>query len=278
MDGRIIRLEDGTVSNIGHECGKKYFAESYKNALNSFVDDHSLPNLRRRVASGIEALNAASLKFVSLENRAFRLHQQYYRFASLFPAVATILRRRAIENIHQITESIARTKGEIDDLMAANPHQKRERLAFKEVPRGSVSGHRFGQVDWSRSNGTFKLLEEIRTFCDLSLTGLKLSPLKQHAIWLEELDENLRKTQLSLDEGEIFFSCENFRLFAHLTQDLEQSRRLEDLKPADLMKVPAITVLARPARILPGVIRAQRREPELSAKQMRRLLGDKKAR
>lgn len=278
MDGRIIELKGGDVSNIGHECGRKYFADSYRDALNSFVDENSVQQLRRRVASGIEALNTIRMSFIALENRAFRLRQLHSRFTTLFPTLAVALRRRAIENTSQVNESVMRPKAEIDNLMAANPHQKRELLAFKEIPRGTVTGYRFGQVDWSPSGGTYKLLSEINTFCDLSLAGLKLSPLKHHAMWLDEFDENLRKTRLALDDGEAFFTSDNFKVFAYLTHDSDQKRRLEELKPSDLMAVPMSVTPARQAIMPSGVIRAQRREPPLSAKQMRRLLADKKAR
>ncbi len=278
MDGRIIALHGGGVSNIGHECGKKYFGDSYQNALDNFTDEHSIAQLRRRVVIGVAALNTARLSYVGLENRAYALRQQHDRFQAIFPALTATLRRRAIENTSHVTESVVRSKEEIDDLMEANPHQKRERLAFKEIPRGTVAGFRFGHVDWSPSTGSFKLLHEINHLCDLQLVGLKLSPLKKHAVWFDEFNAHLSTVRNFLEDGEAFFNCENFRLFAYLTHDPEAKQRLALLRPADLKALPASAHTTRPRSIHSGIVRGQRHKPELSAKQMRRLLGDKKAR
>jgi hypothetical protein len=70
-------------------------------------------------------------------------------FARKVPSVFESLKRRAFNNSTDVLESVERSKEEIDDLMAANPFQAREKLGFKDALCGTVSGFRFPFFDWS---------------------------------------------------------------------------------------------------------------------------------
>jgi len=281
MDGRIVALMGGGVTNIGHVCGAK-FGEKYAQALEQYRASLTGPILVQKMVEGNSKVDSLQLRLLSLQNRAEDLHQRVQHFESMFPDTYQALRRRAFENKFDIFESVERSKAEIDDLMAANPFQDRERLKTREVHRGTIAGHRFPGTDWSSEQSAMRLFKEASQFMELDPRHLSMPAMRRWANWLDDFESNLQTVEQILDEGSRFFSQANFPLFALLPASSQAQDSLKTLTINELDQRPrALTVSTQPSSAIQqplGRIRAKPPQPAISLRELRRLTGNKKLR
>lgn len=279
MDGRIIALAGGGVTNIGNICGKK-FGEKYVRALEQYRASLTLPVLRQKMIEGRSKIDSLQLQLLSLQNKTEDIAERVRRFGELFPDTYSGLRRRAIENRFEVYESIERSKDEIDDLMAANPFQNRESLKIKEAYRGTVTGHRFPDTDWSSMQSAMRLFREASEFVDLNSQQMSMPAMRRWANWLDDFDANVQGIEQSLDEGNRFFTRANFVLFALLPATGDVQARLKNFTLEELdrrMDTPA--KIHQSSAVKPvGRIRTKPSQPTITARELRRLTGNKKLR
>jgi Fe-S-cluster formation regulator IscX/YfhJ len=274
MDGCIVELTDRKVTNIGHICGAK-FGDRFDQERRKNYDTVVRPRL-------IQAVSQAQAKFASDQ---FRLHEIRLlcndkailtaEFGRMFPSLFDSLKRRAANNRADVSESEQRSKEEIEDLMAANPFSSRESLAFKETFRGTIRGFKFPLVDWSMSGGLRQIFNDLEKFIDIKPRNLSVTDLQRWAHWAEDFDGNLARVTVAIAEAENFFSSLNFQLFAFLVPSNAIKVRLRSLRVQDI---------GRPIPISPqnktSSLPIPRKKPArvISAKELRRLTGNKKAR
>jgi hypothetical protein len=276
MDGRIVALVDKSITNIGHVCGKK-FGGKYAEALTQYHESLEKPILTQKITEGLSKIDSLQLTLLALRNRSGDLKEREFRFASLFADTYRDLRRRAFDNKADIYESVERTKDEIDDLLAANPYQTRDSLRIKEEYRGAIHGHKFPSTDWSADHGVFRIVAEANRFAELSGRSLSMQVMARWANWLDDFDHNLGFAKAAVEEGDRFFTEQNFKLFALLPAAPAGQARLRSLTLLELDARPKTpTPLQTTTAQSLGKIRAKRPEPELTSRQLRRLLGDKK--
>ncbi|MDB5763975.1 MAG: hypothetical protein JWQ21_2970 [Herminiimonas sp.] len=287
MDGRIIALADvsKSITNIGHICGKKYFGDMYVDALRRYNDAITRPQLLQKVSEGIRKVDSLQLQLQSIRLHGVSLLRQSVQFHALSPEIFDLLKRRAINNQADIYESVERTKEEIEDLLAANPFQSRDQLLTKEVYRGTVAGHKFLSIDWSVERGIQRLFCEVSELLDFNFHPGQLATHKlvKWANWLDDLDEQIKSVKSAVLEGERFFSQTNLQLFALLPALPAAREKIRNFHLSELddsysvRSTPYKTLPAQKVRPL-GRIRAERPKSQLTLKQLRRLLGNKKVR
>jgi hypothetical protein len=276
MDGRIVELEDAAISNIGHICGKKL--KNYDEADRRFQESLGRPILLAKLKEGKLAIDALQLRADAVRNRLRVEEARLKRFEKLFPQLAHQLRRRALDNDARVYESQVRSNAEIADLIAANPFQNRESLQIKEVFQGTVEGFRFPGTDWTGSVGAYVLFDELIRFLDLDLAKLSIAHLSQWGAWYDQFEGRLAQLAMVAQDGNAFFSQKNLQLFVSLANSPDEKRRVRSISLGDfnpsIIQVRAVS----DRRPLPKRIKAPSRVPTLSAKQLRRLTGNKKAR
>ena len=233
-DGYIVMLTNKSVTNIGHVCGKR-FGQRYEHALLKYFESINRPALLQTVTEGLSKVGAQQLELHSMQLRCRELRKLLSAFESLFPDTYTALRRRAYNNTSQVHESENRSKAEIDDLLAINPYQPREKVAIKEVLRGEIRGYKFPIVDWNSENGTFSVLSRVDKFLELNpqhLPGTK--HLVGWGIWLQSFDDSIRQVKTAIEDGNQFFTEQNFRMFEYLSASPVTKAKLQNLKLRDL--------------------------------------------
>lgn len=276
MDGCLVELADLRITNIGHICGAR-FGEKFKLEKRKNYETEYKPRLVQMITQAQARLVAEQFKIQEVRHQASDLGQRSIDFARMFPGLVETLRRRAFSDISNVSESVERSKEEINDLIAANPFQSRDALAFKENYVGTISGFRFPMHDWSMSTGVRKLFKELGTFSDLKPRSLSMADLQRWAHWAEDFDVNLGKTMKGIDDGKNFFSATNFQLFAVLAPSETIKAQLRSLQLSDIRSPrPAATQpLPRPSPITKPKPKQGR---DISLRELRRLTGNKKAR
>lgn len=279
MDGRIVALIGGGLTNIGNVCGAK-FGEKFTQALDEYKASLTLPILRHKITEGRSKIDSLQLPLLTLQNRIEDVRDRAMRFESMFPDTYRTLRRRAIDNQFNVFESVERSKEEIDDLMATNPFQNREFLKTREVHRGVITGHRFPATDWTSEQSVMRLFREASQFLDLDARQISMPIMRRWANWLEDFDANVEVIKQTLSEGDRFFSQSNFPLFALLPTTAQAQARLKALTLRELDERPRTSSANSPSSTVKplGRIRAKPTAPTITAKQLRRLTGNKKMR
>lgn len=274
MEGCLVELADQSITNIGHVCGAR-FGERFELEKRKNYDTEYKPRLIQTITQAQAKLAADQLKLHEASLLARDHGQRINDFTRMFPGLVENLRRRAFGNIAKVNESVERTKEEIDDLMAANRFQSRDELGFKEQYVGTINGFRFSSYDWSMSSGLRKLFNDLTKFYELKpRSGMTMSDLQRWAHWAEDFDENLARTMLSIEDGNNFFSPANFQLFAVLAPSDAMKARLRSLKVSDICSpLAAPSHLPRPSSTPKRGLRGG-----ISARELRRLTGNKKAR
>ncbi|MGO0792310.1 hypothetical protein ACTOWA_20805 [Herbaspirillum seropedicae] len=276
-DGRIVELRGGSVSNIGHICGKRYGGKGYGDALDAYLSAMNLPQLKARIREGGHKLESFRVQIGALHDSCLELRRYIQSFQSRFPDTFRELQRMAMENRPEVFESVERTDAQIADLMAANPRQNREALKYGRVSIGAISGYRFAATDWDPTHGLMKFFNEVSEF--EKFQGSDLGKMRRWANWVDDLEENMQRLGAVVQDGFRFFSSGNFRLFAHLPAPLALRRQLETLTIGDLRMSDSGNTKVKPQSVLPvGIQRARKAKPTATARELRNLTGDKKMR
>lgn len=274
MDGCIVELANRRITNIGHICGKR-FGESFdRERRNNYENDYK-PRLLQTITQAQTRLIADHFKLNDVSLQASEVANRMIDFTAMFPTLVATLRRRAYSNTSDVSESVKRTKEEIDDLIAANRFQSRDSLVFKEYRVGTIRGFRLPMHDWSLSTGLRKLFNDLIKFTDLKPRSLPMKDLQRWAHWAEDFDTNLARTVSGIEDAMNFFTIDNFQLFAALEPLDEKKKQLCNLQVRDIHPLRTATVQQSPR---PQTVRKTKPKSHISAREMRRITGDKKAR
>lgn len=278
MDGRIVALADKSITNIGHICGRK-FGDKYADALRAYNETLDRPRLTQKITEGLSMIESQQLQLHTLRTRSVELKKRSSSFQSIFPETFNTLRRRAYNNQFEIYESVMRGEEEIEDLLAANPHQSREFLRTKEVHRGSITGHKFPITDWSTDQGVFRVFAEADKFSELKAHNLPMVALTKWANWLDDFDENLRLAKVAIEEGDNFFTAANLKMCALLPSTPAAQAKFQTFKVSDFDKYQHTEASPQNnVRPTSGIVRAKKAAPTLTPRQLHALTGNKKMR
>lgn len=277
LEGCIVELVDKfkSVTNIGHICGGK-FGEKFAEERRKFSESVRRPELTKKLVEGASKVSAMSLHLESLKHRANLASLRTDKFAKLFPSVYRQVARLAINNQAAIYESLERTKDEIDEAHAANPHVTRESLRIKEEYRGAIKGYKSPSMDWSFGNGVRKVFIEANKFTELIPRTMTMQDLTKWANWYDDFDEALRYSTTAIEQGEEFFSKENFVLFCYLPGAEEFHTKLKSLRANDLDMAPLHSPQMSYPTALPKSSILPRTKPTITIRELRRLTGNKK--
>lgn len=274
MDGCLVELADHSITNIGHVCGTR-FGERFALEKRKNYDNEWKPRLLHTITQAQGRLIADELKFHAASLQASDLERRSSDFTKMFPGLMSTLLRHAFGNISDVSESVERSKEEIDDLMAANRFQSREALSFKEKHVGTINGFRFPMHDWSLVTGLRKHFIELTKFCDLKPRSLPMVDLQRWAHWAEDFDENFARTMKGIEDGNNFFSPANFQLFAVLAPSDAMKVRLRTLQVSDIKPPREATSHRQP---MPTSTPKRGLRGNVSPRELRRLTGNKKVR
>lgn len=276
MEGCLVELENGDVTNIGHVCGAKFGAR-FEEEKRKYGEAKYKPELIRKIADQQSKLNLIQFNLAEQKHRSEDLVRRWENFGSMFPELRQELFRRALNNRDKVFKSVELAKEEIDDLMAANPFQSREELRFKEVLVGVIRGFKFPAIDWSINGGQRKLFREIEAFADLTPQSMRMRDLFRWSNWCEDLPGVIAALESSLREGDEFFSQYNFELFELIPGKSDTRNKLKTLTVSVLDRFnPREQILnvqpagARTKAQVPPI------KPKISVKETRRLTGNKK--
>jgi hypothetical protein len=280
MDGCIVELENGRLTNIGHICGK-HFGERFAEEKRKFNESRRKPELIKKMIEASTRLSSMHFELQELKHRAGAMARRAQNLTKLFPDLHKELFRRAVNNQYGVSVSVELSEEELDDAKASNPHKIRADLRFREEGKGALRGHKLPAIDWSFREGVRSLFIEAEKFVNLSPRSMSMQDLTKWANWSEDLDEAIARLVSANNEAEEFFTRENFQLFQFLPLTTEARDKLKSFNLAMLDMLPVFEAQPEEPTLVPA--KSQRRaiavpRNRLSPKELRRLTGNKRAR
>lgn len=277
MDGCIVELENGKLTNIGHICGDR-FGERFSEEKRKFSESERKPELIKKLVGTSDKLSSMHFQFEDLKHRAGTLARRGDNFSEMFPDLHKELFRRALNNQHRVTTSVELSEKEITEAKAAAPYKSRDELRFRDVEKGTIRGHRFPAINWSLNDGVRSVFIEANKFAELTPRSMSMQDLTKWANWSDDLDEKISAVSSAIKEGEEFFSSENFRLFELLPATLATQKKLKSFSLRTLDQITVFEVQAGTQSSHRVKKPSLPQKPVLSARELRRLTGDKRAR
>lgn len=170
-EGYLVELENGNLTNVGHVCGAG-FGEKFETERAKYTESILRPRLLQATREGKKILQSKQAQLTLLSDAANRLSSRKSEFRKCFPEISRQLDRRASTGSPMVTESIARSAKEIEDLIAANPHQKLETLRFREVEKGRIAGLQLFSIN-IREKISQELVYKAQAMVDLDIDTQK---------------------------------------------------------------------------------------------------------
>jgi hypothetical protein len=236
-DGYLVELENGNLTNVGHICGAG-FGEKFETERIHYMDTILRPMVLQAVRDGKIKLESRQAQINILADSASRLSSRKSEFRRRFPDTARNLDRRASNGGSMVMDSVERTKGEIEDILAANPHQNRESLRFREIEKGRIAGLQLFSfnIRQSISQELVSKAQELIAL-DIDAQKLKTEVLVKWESWLNSFDERIEEAMNFVNKAEEFFSEENYQLIASLPLPRPESSLLKQIKTSALDEV-----------------------------------------
>lgn len=231
-DGYLVELENNSLTNVGHICGAG-FGDKFEAERIHYMDTILRPQVLQAVRDGKIKLESTQTQINILSGAANRISSKKSEFRRRFPEASKNLDRRASNGDSMVMDSIERTRDEIEDILAANPHQNRESLRFREAEKGRIAGLQLFSFN-IRESISQELVSKAQELIvlDIDAQKLKTEVLIQWESWLNLFHERLEEAMSFVNKAEEFFSEENYQLIASFPLPPKESFMLKQIKTA----------------------------------------------
>ncbi len=233
-EGYLVELENGFLTNVGHVCGG-HFGDRFEAERIRYLDSVLRPQLLQTIREGKIRLESLKSQIETISYSASLLSARKSEFKKRFPKISSELHRRAFNNDLVVSEDVARTSSEIEDMMAANPYQSRDALRYRQVEKGRIAGLQIFTVN-VREKINVELSSKSQTISalDFDTSHIKTDDLIQWESWIKTLDDRLAEATDFISKAQKFFTEENYQLIASLPSPADESFLLKQLKTAAL--------------------------------------------
>ncbi len=222
-DGYLVRLHDGSVTNVGPCCAGKLsdFQEKFER-WDKALRRHRL--LRRiRIEKNRIDKNRRALDDLLVKNS--QLRSRLRSFGMRFPASYAALKRRFCKNDLLVRTPLGRSAVERDDAAARKASQKREPVAPGSGILGQLAGMSVFRPPVSeRLSELLAFLDELDAIVSIeSLSDHRLSELE---LCIDFFDSQLAAIRARILDSKSFFSAHNYFLISQDEMLAAKERRI----------------------------------------------------
>lgn len=221
--GYLLRLADGTHTNVGKDCGSNHFGASNFDAQAKVIEAHArIEEYKRRVNDLLDHTPEYLRQAHDLWHEAKWLHSALDCFKNLYPEeISQDLRNRSqrSQNIVYFNRELDERERKIAEAAGDHEHFIRERVGmlrgvsiFTVRPRSCLTSVK-------------NRIEELKLKNNAEVSDVILA---RYAKYDQDIRDELDKARSLLRAGEQFFSEENFKLLLFLCEG-EHARALEHL-------------------------------------------------
>jgi hypothetical protein len=217
--GYIVSTKDGRETNIGKDCGKRYFGVDFEDLSKKFDRDVTESNNR-------EALWSFRFQLDELEDTIHALHKfeqgANWVYKCTRPLI-TVNKGCPIELVHKIS-AMVKSRNNMLSLSRQATEQETERLEVsqnKKIVRPHFIDEPIAEIIGLEplypENDLRKLLndleENLKTFKEKDIDSMTFEELKHWVKWKNSIDNTLENIQYSLSQGQKLLNPENLMPF-----------------------------------------------------------------
>ena len=232
FNGFLVRISDGYETNIGKDCGKKHFPE--------FVSHFNAASKRKRTRMSKERLNEVIANASEIQTRIQNLidqecggswlHRGLKNFTAHYPNdVVQRLRKMAQRGENAVIQSRRRSDEEIDDLLDANPGNRRDQWLYESATVGTLRGLKIftSPIRQTLVVDLKQTLDEVISADKATLTSRKLNEFVR---WRNDMDQRFELVEQLIQAGQRFFQLENLALLKKLELSDASRQRMDSLQ------------------------------------------------
>lgn len=227
--GYLVETDDGKETNIGCDCGRRYFGDSFQVMVNQLSE-------RNRRAATVGAIEKFLLGWPELDGRIDLMRTgargtgwaqstpkaMFSMFDKFAVPVLNDVRMRAQKGNFEVTDSIPFTDAEKDEFKAKYPKQKVPE--FRNIRLGHLKGMK-ALITFPDSS----LADIVTMHTQLSLLSLDTLTSKELLAWskkISEVDRTVSAAQDAIAEAEQFVADENWKLICQIADMHKAQRRM----------------------------------------------------
>lgn len=215
--GYIVVTENGTVTNIGHVCGRNYFGTDFATFTNQYNRDVTAQNNR-------DLLFTFDLQIEELEQEIKNLRESKYGVDWIYKTSKILISKndcpieivRTLEAMIKARSSILKKTREVSE----NEIQRIEVATGRKIKRpyiveeviSNISGIEILYEEKNlRRLVVIELEEKIKSFKSMRIDELTYAELSKQAKWVHSIEFIKEEIKDAMNAGVLFLNVENLR-------------------------------------------------------------------
>lgn len=228
--GYLVTTKSGEVTNIGKDCGKKYFGVNFEDLSKKFDRDINEKEMRERLANfafGVEELEDQLNKLRHASKGADWIYKQVNilqsRGGSIPEHVVRLLAEMVRSGSGTITKSREASSEEFEALKATGANLNKARYIDESV--GEIVGFEVMYPEYNlRKLLILDIEENLREFKKLNVDIMNYEQLKNWTKWIGSIDNTIETAKLAIKHGQRLLTRENLiqlnKVLTHADSDL----------------------------------------------------------
>ena len=230
-NGYLVVTESGHETNIGKDCGGKYFGVDFQNQRKLFDNLVQDTNNRERLWSLNFQLDDILQKIEDIDNKAFGAKWAYSKvkdFNRILPSmVKDKLYRMIKERNADVSVDFEMSEREIKDMEAIqNIKLPRPQYRSEVVTRLDGLAALYPEND-IRELLVNHLKRELAAFKDLDIENLNSTDLKRWAKWSSTVEDSFEQIDISLNAHRSLLTKNNIRKLSYFIEKEEDKKSFE---------------------------------------------------
>lgn len=221
--GYIVATKDGRVTNIGKDCGRKYFGVDFDKLSAQFDRDltekkhreqlwafkSKLEKLKHKISEIRDGSTGAKWVYTMLE----KLFKPEYVPEEIGSQINSMVKtgETRLYTVRQVTTQ------EVENLNAALNKEKFSHPHYIREPLAEISGlDALLPENNLRELMIIELDEKIKVFESTNIDSMNLKTLGEWVRWIDQVPVTLKRAMRSLKNGQLFLTQQNLTPFSKL--------------------------------------------------------------
>lgn len=226
--GYIASTKKGRETNIGRDCGKKYFGVDFETMAAKFERDTEEKENRNKLHSFRFTLDKLKEKIAHIrseEHGADWINKHTTKLVNLSKEMPVDVVRR-INNMVKTQQNVLTTQRQATEQETENleisQNKRLPRPHYIEEPIASIDGLECLQPENNlRTLLIFELSEKIRNFESLDIDLMNFNTLRLWSRWVTGIDEIFNRVNLSVQSGRKLLQKRNLSPFLEIIREGE---------------------------------------------------------
>jgi hypothetical protein len=245
--GYIVVTTDGTETNMGNVCGKKFFGIDFDTLSAAFNRDLTEQKYREKLWTFSSKLGGIKYKISEIREQpngvkwVFSMTEQLLNSSECVPDETSELIKTMVKEGGTVLYTSREATAKEVELFEASQNRKIPLPHYIREPLAEIAGlNALLPENNLRNLVIFQLDEKIKKFESESIDSMSLKTLSEWVKWADRVPDTLKRAIKSLKSGQLLLTRENLTPFSQLLLATAQKAKFQKfLKELPSMKQSA---------------------------------------